>query len=44
MFIMFVIQWVYALVNISVALLLYLYIGNTSPGLPTGNYLDYLIM
>ncbi|XP_060732776.1 solute carrier family 12 member 8 [Tachysurus vachellii] len=34
--IMFVIQWVYALVNISVALLLYLYIGNTSPGLPTG--------
>ncbi|KAI5628083.1 solute carrier family 12 member 8 isoform X1, partial [Silurus asotus] len=34
--IMFVIQWVYALVNISFALLLYLYIGNTSPGLPTG--------
>lgn len=34
--IMFVIQWVYALVNFSVALLLYLYIGNISPGLPTG--------
>uniref|UniRef100_A0A4W4FGA3 Amino acid permease/ SLC12A domain-containing protein n=1 Tax=Electrophorus electricus TaxID=8005 RepID=A0A4W4FGA3_ELEEL len=34
--IMFVIQWVYALVNISVALLLYLYIGKASPGLPTG--------
>ncbi|XP_062862295.1 solute carrier family 12 member 8 [Trichomycterus rosablanca] len=34
--IMFVIQWVYALVNISVALVLFLYIGNTSPGLPTG--------
>ncbi|XP_072541155.1 solute carrier family 12 member 8 isoform X2 [Salminus brasiliensis] len=34
--IMFVIQWVYALVNISVALLLFLYIGKASPGLPTG--------
>uniref|UniRef100_A0A8C2DYW9 Solute carrier family 12 member 8 n=1 Tax=Cyprinus carpio TaxID=7962 RepID=A0A8C2DYW9_CYPCA len=36
--IMFVIQWMYALVNITVALILFLYIGTTSPGLPTGNY------
>uniref|UniRef100_A0A8C2BPE7 Solute carrier family 12 member 8 n=1 Tax=Cyprinus carpio TaxID=7962 RepID=A0A8C2BPE7_CYPCA len=35
--IMFVIQWMYALVNITVALILFLYIGTTSPGLPTGN-------
>ncbi|XP_007260023.3 solute carrier family 12 member 8 isoform X1 [Astyanax mexicanus] len=34
--IMFIIQWVYALVNISGALLLFLYIGKASPGLPTG--------
>ncbi|XP_040913477.1 solute carrier family 12 member 8 isoform X2 [Toxotes jaculatrix] len=34
--IMFVIQWVYALANIVVALLLYFYIGRTSPGLPLG--------
>ncbi|KAM9347333.1 solute carrier family 12 member 8 [Symphorus nematophorus] len=34
--IMFVIQWVYALANIVVALLLFLYIGKTSPGLPMG--------
>ncbi|XP_062258923.1 solute carrier family 12 member 8 [Platichthys flesus] len=34
--IMFVIQWVYALANIVVALLLYFYIGKTSPGLPIG--------
>uniref|UniRef100_A0A3B4C778 Solute carrier family 12 member 8 n=1 Tax=Pygocentrus nattereri TaxID=42514 RepID=A0A3B4C778_PYGNA len=34
--IMFVIQWVYALVNMSIALLLFLYIGKASPGLPTG--------
>ncbi|XP_070694142.1 solute carrier family 12 member 8 [Pempheris klunzingeri] len=34
--IMFVIQWVYALANIVVALLLFLYIGKTSPGLPKG--------
>ncbi|KAM9344372.1 solute carrier family 12 member 8 [Pholidichthys leucotaenia] len=34
--IMFVIQWVYALTNIIVALLLYIYIGKTNPGLPTG--------
>lgn len=35
--IMFVIQWVYALTNIVVALLLFLYIGKTSPGLPLGD-------
>uniref|UniRef100_A0A4W6F5M7 Solute carrier family 12 member 8 n=1 Tax=Lates calcarifer TaxID=8187 RepID=A0A4W6F5M7_LATCA len=34
--IMFVIQWVYALANIVVALLLFFYIGKTSPGLPLG--------
>ncbi|KAM4608497.1 solute carrier family 12 member 8 [Polymixia lowei] len=34
--IMFVIQWVYALANIIVALLLFFYIGKTSPGLPIG--------
>uniref|UniRef100_A0A3B4UNK3 Solute carrier family 12 member 8 n=1 Tax=Seriola dumerili TaxID=41447 RepID=A0A3B4UNK3_SERDU len=34
--IMFVIQWVYALANIVMALLLFFYIGRTSPGLPTG--------
>ncbi|XP_061649033.1 solute carrier family 12 member 8 isoform X2 [Phyllopteryx taeniolatus] len=34
--IMFVIQWVYALANIVVALLLFFYIGKTSPGLHKG--------
>ncbi|XP_019751109.1 solute carrier family 12 member 8 [Hippocampus comes] len=34
--IMFVIQWVYALANIVVALLLFFYIGKTSPGLHRG--------
>ncbi|KAF6719468.1 Solute carrier family 12 member 8 [Oryzias melastigma] len=34
--IMFVIQWVYALANILVAVLLFFYIGKTSPGLPKG--------
>ncbi|XP_014890491.1 solute carrier family 12 member 8 isoform X2 [Poecilia latipinna] len=34
--IMFIIQWAYALANILVALLLFFYIGKTSPGLPTG--------
>ncbi|KAM4558622.1 solute carrier family 12 member 8 [Odontesthes bonariensis] len=34
--IMFVIQWVYALANILMALLLFFYIGKTSPGLPIG--------
>ncbi|XP_059356378.1 solute carrier family 12 member 8 isoform X4 [Carassius carassius] len=34
--IMFVIQWMYASINITVALILFLYIGTTSPGLPTG--------
>uniref|UniRef100_A0A8C7W042 Solute carrier family 12 member 8 n=1 Tax=Oncorhynchus mykiss TaxID=8022 RepID=A0A8C7W042_ONCMY len=36
--IMFVIQWVYALANIIVALVLFLYIGKASPGLPIGDY------
>lgn len=34
---MFVIHWVYALVNIVVALLLFFYIGKASPGLPKGD-------
>ncbi|XP_077584373.1 solute carrier family 12 member 8 [Stigmatopora nigra] len=34
--IMFVIQWIYALANIVVALLLFFYIGKTSPGLQSG--------
>lgn len=36
--IMFVIQWIYALANIVIALLLFLYIGKTSPGLPLGDF------
>ncbi|XP_035860436.1 solute carrier family 12 member 8 isoform X2 [Sander lucioperca] len=35
-FIMFVIQWAYALANIVFALVLFFYIGKTSPGLPIG--------
>ncbi|XP_007947574.2 solute carrier family 12 member 8 [Orycteropus afer afer] len=35
--IMFVIQWVYTLVNMSVAAILYFYIGRTSPGLHLGS-------
>lgn len=35
--IMFVIQWVYAVANIGVALLLFLYIGKSNPGLPPGD-------
>nr|XP_010591200.2 solute carrier family 12 member 8 [Loxodonta africana] len=35
--IMFVIQWVYTLINMSVAAILYLYIGRTSPGLHLGS-------
>ncbi|KAM3917172.1 solute carrier family 12 member 8-like [Leptodactylus fuscus] len=34
--IMFVIQWIYALANIGVAILLYFYIGRVSPGLNPG--------
>ncbi|XP_043930947.1 solute carrier family 12 member 8 [Protopterus annectens] len=34
--IMFVIQWIYALANIGVAIILYFYIGRASPGLPLG--------
>ncbi|XP_053326980.1 solute carrier family 12 member 8 isoform X2 [Spea bombifrons] len=34
--IMFVIQWIYALANIAVAVLLYFYIGRVSPGLNPG--------
>lgn len=34
--IMFMIHWIYALINIALALLIYLYIGQMSPGLPLG--------
>ncbi|XP_075037305.1 solute carrier family 12 member 8 [Mixophyes fleayi] len=34
--IMFVIQWIYALANIGVAIILYIYIGRVSPGLNPG--------
>ncbi|KAM9305188.1 solute carrier family 12 member 8 [Gastrophryne carolinensis] len=34
--IMFVIQWIYALANIGVAILLYIYIGRVNPGLNPG--------
>ncbi|XP_067842873.1 solute carrier family 12 member 8 [Heptranchias perlo] len=34
--IMFVIHWIYALINIAVALFTYFYIGQMSPGLPPG--------
>lgn len=37
---MFVIQWVYALANIVMALLLFFYIGKVSPGLHTGEGLS----
>lgn len=40
-FIMFVIQWVYALANIVVALLIFFYIGKTSPGLPIGDFFTH---
>ncbi|KAJ7345868.1 hypothetical protein JRQ81_001818 [Phrynocephalus forsythii] len=34
--IMFVIQWIYTLVNLGIAIILYFYIGQVSPGLPLG--------
>ncbi|XP_072435675.1 solute carrier family 12 member 8 isoform X1 [Chiloscyllium punctatum] len=34
--IMFVIHWIYALINIAVAFFIYIYIGQMSPGLPPG--------
>ncbi|XP_013928896.1 PREDICTED: solute carrier family 12 member 8 [Thamnophis sirtalis] len=33
---MFVIQWIYTLVNLGLAIILYFYIGKASPGLPPG--------
>ncbi|CAL8371059.1 unnamed protein product [Arctogadus glacialis] len=42
--IMFVIQWVYALANIMVALVLFFYIGKTSPGLPGGTAAQFSIL
>ncbi|XP_062906220.1 solute carrier family 12 member 8 [Mobula hypostoma] len=34
--VMFVIHWIYALINIAVAIFIYFYIGQVSPGLPLG--------
>ncbi|XP_019378103.1 PREDICTED: solute carrier family 12 member 8 [Gavialis gangeticus] len=34
--IMFIIQWIYTLVNLAVAIILYFYIGQVNPGLPPG--------
>lgn len=34
--IMFVIQWIYTLINLGLAIILYFYIGQVSPGLPPG--------
>ncbi|XP_066097556.1 solute carrier family 12 member 8 isoform X1 [Saccopteryx bilineata] len=41
--IMFVIQWVYALINMCVAAILYFYIGRTSPGLHLGSASSFSI-
>lgn len=35
---MFVIQWIYTLVSLGAAVILYFYIGQVSPGLPLGEY------
>ncbi|KAM6463741.1 solute carrier family 12 member 8 isoform 1-T1 [Liasis olivaceus] len=34
--IMFVIQWIYTLINLGLAIIIYFYIGQVSPGLPPG--------
>ncbi|XP_064420140.1 solute carrier family 12 member 8 [Latimeria chalumnae] len=39
--IMFVIEWIYAFTNISLAILLYFYIGKVSPGLPPGTSANF---
>ncbi|XP_006137723.2 solute carrier family 12 member 8 [Pelodiscus sinensis] len=39
--IMFVIQWIYTLINLSVAIILYFYIGQMSPGLPPGTAANF---
>ena len=36
LFVMFLMQWAFALGTVSISLLLYIYIGHTSPGLPPG--------
>uniref|UniRef100_A0A663N6H1 Solute carrier family 12 member 8 n=1 Tax=Athene cunicularia TaxID=194338 RepID=A0A663N6H1_ATHCN len=40
--IMFVIQWIYTLVSLGAAVILYFYIGQVSPGLPLGEYFLFL--
>ncbi|XP_067890597.1 solute carrier family 12 member 8 [Heterodontus francisci] len=39
--IMFVIHWIYALINIAVAFFIYFYIGQMSPGLPPGLAINF---
>uniref|UniRef100_A0A8D2IL87 Solute carrier family 12 member 8 n=1 Tax=Varanus komodoensis TaxID=61221 RepID=A0A8D2IL87_VARKO len=39
--IMFVIQWIYTLVNLGLAIILYFYIGQVSPGLPPGKSANF---
>ncbi|NWX39254.1 S12A8 protein, partial [Steatornis caripensis] len=39
--IMFVIQWIYTLVSLGAAAILYLYIGQVSPGLPLGAAVNF---
>ena len=42
--IMFLINWGYALANISVALLVYIYIGQANPGLSKGRILLFYVL
>ena len=42
--IMFLINWGYALANISVALLVYIYIGQANPGLSKGEDVTWYLM
>ena len=41
---MFLINWGYALANISVALLVYIYIGQANPGLSKGKEVTWYLM
>uniref|UniRef100_A0A8D2ITQ0 Solute carrier family 12 member 8 n=1 Tax=Varanus komodoensis TaxID=61221 RepID=A0A8D2ITQ0_VARKO len=42
--IMFVIQWIYTLVNLGLAIILYFYIGQVSPGLPPGKSANFMLV
>lgn len=41
---MFVIQWIYTLVSLGAAVILYFYIGQVSPGLPLGEYFFFSVL